>query len=118
MAKIPAIVLPERPASEIAAQQENVALRDALFAQSSKTSKSQCFTNAQLAVCCSNGEVMEIPASAVMTGKNSPDDHVLNLRHETEPGITFQVAGDAGRESLSSSSPIPEIPRHKETTAS
>jgi hypothetical protein len=91
--QIPAVMFPERSATGVAPQQENVAFRNALFPQGPETTGNQRLTETLPAVCGHDGKVMEITASPIVSGENSGYNRAADGRHETQPRVPSQITG-------------------------
>ena len=92
--KGPAVMLPEGPAAGVCPEQENVAFRNSLFPQGAETTGNQRLTDAHVAVCGHDGEVMKISAPPVVSGEYSAHNSAADARHETQSGIPSQITGN------------------------
>ncbi len=61
---------PELLAEFVVGVQKNVALEDADLTQRGKTAFNHAASEATLSVCRSNGQVMQVASSAIMTAEN------------------------------------------------
>ena len=94
---MPADPFPETETVLIVIKDEEVAFLNIMLAQCRQTGIDEAACDAPVATVGGNGQMMNVAAPAVMTGKYGPDHLSAVFGYKTHLRIAFKVRLDAGR---------------------